>query len=86
MSLKPRLPEIEAYQKKGAEQALIIDILRESLEHENTTLNAYRELFKFGKSVTLQEYAREMIYAEEMQLGEVDKMLRKPCDLGVFQS
>lgn len=63
-------------------------ILRESLEHENATLDAYRKLFKLveGKSVMLEEYAREMIYAEEMHLGEVDKMLRKPGDVGVFQS
>jgi bacterioferritin len=63
-------------------------ILRESQEHENATLMAYRKLLKLvdGKSIMLEEYAREMIYAEEMHLGEVDKMLRKPGDVGVFQS
>jgi bacterioferritin len=37
-----------------------------------------------GKSVMLEEYAREMIYAEETHIGEVDKMLREPGEVGVF--
>jgi bacterioferritin len=62
------------------------DILRESLEHEKASLVCYKELLKLveGYSVMLEEYAREMIYAEESHLGEVDKMLRKPGDIGVF--
>lgn len=63
------------------------DILRESLDHENAALDSYRNLFHLveGKSIMLEEYAREMIYAEEMHLGEVDKMLRRPGDVEVFQ-
>ncbi len=63
------------------------DILRESLEHENQALNAYKELLKLvgDGSVMLEEYAREMIYQEELHLGEVDKMLRKPGNLEKFQ-
>ena len=55
-------------------------ILHESLEHERSTLGLYRELLAEveGHSVMLEEYARELIRAEEMHLGEVDKMLRKP--------
>ena len=62
------------------------DILRESLEQERTTLDAYYELLKAseGKSVLLEEYAREMIVAEELHLDEVNKMLRKPGDLHPF--
>jgi bacterioferritin len=30
----------------------------------------------------VEEYAREMIRTEEQHLGEVDKMLRKPGDIG----
>ncbi len=62
------------------------DILRESLAHEKLALNSYRELLKLveGESVMLEEYAREMIYMEELHLGEVDKMLRKPGDIAVF--
>jgi bacterioferritin len=60
------------------------DILRESLDHEKASLVCYKELLKLveGDSVMLEEYAREMIYAEELHLGEVDKMLRKPGALG----
>jgi len=62
------------------------DILRESLEQESTTLAAYYELMQHteGKSVALEEYAREMILAEELHLDEVNKMLRKPGDLRPF--
>lgn len=62
------------------------DILRESLAHEGAALRLYRELLKEveGVSVMLEEYAREMIYTEELHLGEVDKMLRKPGDVAAF--
>jgi len=64
------------------------DILRESLAHEHQGLDAYRALHKLAqnKSVLLEEYTREMIAKEEMHLAEVDKMLRRPGDIGVFQS
>jgi bacterioferritin len=59
------------------------DILRESLEHERRSLAAYIELLKLveGRHIMLEEYARTMIHDEEMHLGEVDKMLRKPGSL-----
>jgi bacterioferritin len=62
------------------------DILRESLEQESSTLAAYYELLKLteGKSVALEEYAREMILLEEMHLDEVNKMLRKPGEIHPF--
>src|SRR5690606_16592674 len=62
------------------------DILRESLEHEILSLEAYRNLLKLveGHSVMLEEYAREMIYTEELHLGEVDKMLRRPGNVAQF--
>ena len=54
------------------------NILRESLDHENASLNCYRDLLVLveNDSIMLEEYAREMIYTEELHLGEVDKMLR----------
>ena len=63
------------------------DILRESLEQESTTLAAYYELMRLteGKSVALEEYAREMILLEEMHLDEVNKMLRKPGEIEPFK-
>jgi len=68
------------------EQHDIGDILRESLAHEKNALTGYYELLKIteGKSVLLEEYAREMIVAEEMHLDEVNKMLRKPGELDPF--
>lgn len=62
------------------------DILRESLEHENASVAAYRELLKAseGKSVLLEEYARDLIVAEELHLDEVNKMLRRPGELEPF--
>jgi bacterioferritin len=63
------------------------DIMRESLHHEGEALKLYRDLLKAveGKFVGLEEFAREMIMAEEMHQAEVDKMLRKPGDMAAFQ-
>jgi bacterioferritin len=62
-------------------------IMRESLETEGKALTLYRELLAAieGRSVMLEEYARQMIYAEEMHADEVDKMLRKPGELAAFR-
>src|SRR5687767_12261675 len=62
------------------------DILRESLDQERSTLEAYYDLLKLteGKSVALEEYAREMILLEETHLDEVNKMLRKPGEIEPF--
>ncbi len=64
------------------------DILRESLEHERAALAKYKALLTLveGHSVLLEEYARQMIAAEEMHQGEVDKMLRRPGDVAAFAS
>lgn len=64
------------------------DILRESLEHEKTALEAYYDLLKIveGSSVLLEEYAREMIVQEELHLDEVNKMLRRPGAMEPFQA
>ena len=58
------------------------DIMKESLEHEKLALLAYNKLLELvnNKHVMLEEYARRMIALEEMHLGEVQKMLRKPGD------
>jgi len=64
------------------------DILRESLEHEKLAVDVYYRLLKLvtDKSVALEEYAREMIYQEELHQDEVNKMLRKPGELSAFKS
>jgi bacterioferritin len=62
-------------------------IMRESLETEAKALGLYRELLKCaeGRSVILEEYARQMVYAEELHASEVNKMLRKPGEVAAFQ-
>lgn len=56
------------------------EILKEAHEHEKEGLNAYYELLKLveGKSILLEEYARDQISAEEMHLADIRKMMRKP--------
>ena len=56
------------------------DILNESMEHEMLALSEYHNLLDLvnGRNVMLEEYARRKISLEEMHLGEVRKMLRKP--------
>ena len=59
------------------------DILREALENERAGLQLYKDLLAQveGKLVWLEEYARQMVYAEETHASEVDKMLRRPGDV-----
>lgn len=63
-------------------------MLRESLESEGAALKLYKELLTLvrDRSVLLEEYARQMIHAEELHAGEVDKMLRKPGDVAAFSA
>jgi bacterioferritin len=62
-------------------------IMRESLESEAKALSLYRDLLKCVKdrSVILEEYARQMVYAEELHASEVDKMLRRPGEIAAFR-
>lgn len=57
----------------------IRDIMTESLEHEKAQLGNLFKLLNLvtGKSVYLEEYAREMIVEEENHISEVLKMLRE---------
>lgn len=62
------------------------DILREAQENERSGIQLYKDLLALveGKSVFLEEYARQMVYQEELHSFEVDKMLRRPGDLKSF--
>jgi bacterioferritin len=66
----------------------IAAMLRESLATEARALTLYRELLSHveGRSVALEEFARQMIHAEELHAADVDKMLRKPGDVVAFSS
>jgi bacterioferritin len=61
----------------------ISDILSESLDAEKSGLVLYRELLELvrDRSVLLEDYARRMIAEEELHVGEVNKMLRKPGEI-----
>ena len=63
------------------------DILREALENERTGLQLYKDLLGQveGKAIWIEEYARQMIHAEELHAAEVDKMLRRPGEVKSFQ-
>jgi bacterioferritin len=56
------------------------DILRESLEHEQTSITLYHDLLSLvaGCNVMLEEYARQQIAAESKHVSEVERMLRRP--------
>jgi len=56
------------------------DILNEAMGHEKVGLSEYRKLLELvaGKSILLEEYARQQIAAEEEHVAEISKMLRRP--------
>jgi bacterioferritin len=70
------------------EKHSVQDILLESLEAEKAGLALYKRLLELTRdvSVFLEEYARKMISEEEMHLGEVNKMLRKPGEIERFKT
>ena len=80
-------PSLEIGPLLDSHQNDIGAILRESLESEQKTLAVYRQLLGQveGRSVALEEFARQMIYAEELHAAEVDKMLRKPGEIGAVR-
>jgi len=55
-----------------------IDLLNESLEHEQNAISLYKELLTVvnGESVYIEEYARGMIKVEEVHGLEIKKMLK----------
>jgi bacterioferritin len=60
-------------------------ILRETLVAEHNALSLYVGLLKLveGKSVAIEEYARDLIAQEEAHIDEIDKMLRKPGETAI---
>ena len=58
-------------------------ILRETLQAEHVALALYTDLLELvaGENVALEEYARQLIAAEEEHIDEIDKMLRKPGEV-----
>lgn len=61
----------------------IDEILRESYQHEKDHQQKYYELLALvrDRHVPLEEFARKAITDEELHIGEIDKMLRRPGQL-----
>lgn len=74
-------PSLKIASLLETEKHTIQDILAESLEHEKRQLTNFHDLLRLveGKSVYLEEYARQMITDEEDHISEVEKMIRKPA-------
>jgi bacterioferritin len=54
----------------------VMDILRESLDHEREAVGLYSELLALcGDNIALEELARDMIRQEVEHIEEVEKML-----------
>jgi len=66
----------------------IAAILREAVAAEAQALRLYRDLLATidGHSVALAEFARQMIFTEEVHASDVDKMLRRPGDFAAAVS
>lgn len=61
------------------------EILEETLQAEHRALALYYGLLDLvrDRSVSLEEYARQMILQEESHVDEIDKMLRRPGQIQV---
>jgi bacterioferritin len=66
----------------GLHHAHVDEILGELVVHERTGIELYERLLQLvgGKHVSLEEYARAMIRAEEIHVAEILKMLKKSGD------
>lgn len=58
------------------------EIMEELVFHERSGIEHYEALLRLveGKHVSLEEYARQMLRAEELHVNEILKMLRKRGD------
>jgi len=79
-------PSLEIGKLLDSHKTDIGAMLRESLETERGALELYKQLLTMveGRFVALEEFARQMIQAEELHASDVDKMLRKPGELAAF--
>jgi bacterioferritin len=76
-------PSLASGSSLDSHQHDIGTILRESLETEGKALALHKALLALveGRSVMLEEYARQMVHADE-----VDQMLRRPGEIAAFRS
>lgn len=71
-------PSLKVEPVKEGNKHDVMDILRESLEHEKAAVGLYKDLLRLsGDDVSLEELAREMIRLEVEHIEEVEKMLQR---------
>jgi bacterioferritin len=61
--------------------------MQESLETDAKALILYRERLKCaeGRSVILEDYARQMVYTAHLHASEIDKMVRRAGEVAAFR-
>ena len=66
----------------GTHHTTVDEMMQEMLIHEQHGIELYHRLLAQteGRSVSLEEFARQMIRNEELHLSEINKMLRKRGD------
>jgi bacterioferritin len=69
-------------QLAGTHHASVDEILQELVIHERRGIELYHKLLKLcgGSSISLEEFARAKIRSEEMDLADIEKMLRRRGD------
>src|SRR5689334_5725336 len=66
----------------GTYHASLDEMMQEMMIHERHGIELYHRLLELveGRSVSLEELARQMVRNEELHLSEIEKMLRKRGD------
>ncbi|MGE3262387.1 MAG: bacterioferritin [Bacteriovoracia bacterium] len=71
-------PSLKVNPIKESNKHDVMDILRESLEHEKQAVALYSKLLTLaGDNVALEELARQMVRLEVEHIEEVEKMLTR---------
>ena len=71
-------PSLEISIIEESNKHAAVDLLEESMKHEQAAIAIYEELLvaSEGASIYIEEYAREMIKTEEIHRIELNKMLK----------
>lgn len=71
-------PSLKVQSVKEGGKHDVMDILRESMEHEKHAVKLYKDLLELADDdIALEELAREMIRLEVEHIEEVEKMLSR---------
>jgi bacterioferritin len=66
----------------GSHHGSVDEMMQEMVTHEKRGVQHYEALLDLveGRSVSLEEYARQMIRNEKLHIAEIEKMLRRRGD------